>query len=300
MSKDFNFSYSVVAFIDVLGQKEAFQNINKMPENEEEERVLIQAFKDTAYFIEKLREGFDGCFNSLTEEKESKMKVPESKKEEFDQMRKTRLKHTRFSDCIQAYVPLQSEQYHAPSINGVFGLLYACGLIQLLSLAEGKPFRAGIDCGIGTELSSGEIYGPGFFNAYALESKIAHYPRIVVGDELINYLMHLSNKIQQFPGQTTEDIQVCKITADICLDMISKDIDGHNILDYIGDKFYKHCYKKLIDDERKKMSENFKKAFDFVESEYKKRRKTKDSKLAQRYFLLHRYFKAREKVFISE
>lgn len=293
MKKDFNYCYYLVAFIDVLGQKEAFEGIKDLPKNEEEKQKLIKAHSETAIFIEELRDWFDDYFNAYTKERESQFKVPEAKKEQFDEMSKSILKHTRFSDCIQAFVSLQSEKYHSPCINGVFGVLGACGGMLLLSLARKKPFRAGIDIGIATELTTNEVYGPGFFNAYALESKIAQHPRIIIGDNLINYLMDLSRKIQQLPNQAPEDIELCKIMADSCLKMIIKDLDGYYILDYLGNKFIDNFTGHLSEDEKESMSETFKLAFNFVEEEYKKRRDARDEKLATRYFMLYNYFKAK-------
>lgn len=293
MKNDFNYCYYLVAFIDVLGQREAFEGINDLPKNEEEKQKLIKAHSETAIFIEELRGWFDDYFNAYTEERESQFKVPEGKKEQFDAMRKSILKHTRFSDCIQAFVPLQSETYHSPCINGVFGVLGACGGMLLLSLAKKKPFRAGVDIGIATELTTNEVYGPGFFNAYALESKIAQYPRIVIGDNLINYLMNLSHEVQQLPNQTIEDIKLCKVMADNCLKMIVRDLDGYYILDYLGGYFFDSFTKHLPANEKGSNLRIFKLAFDFIEGEYKKQRNARDKKLAARYFMLYNYFKAK-------
>ncbi|GAI75537.1 unnamed protein product, partial [marine sediment metagenome] len=103
---------------------------------EEEKQKLIQAHSQTVLYIGELRGWFDDYFKAYTEERESQVKVPEAKKEQFDEMRKSILKHTRFSDCIQAFVPLQSEKYHSPCINGVFGVIGACGGMLLPSLAS--------------------------------------------------------------------------------------------------------------------------------------------------------------------
>jgi len=294
MKKNSNYCHYLVAFIDILGQKEAFYGIDRLPQTKEEEQKLIKAHSETVLFIEELWGWFEDYFKTYKEVGESQFKVPEAKKEQFDEMRKVILKHTRFSDCIQAFVPLQSEKYHSPRMNGIFGILGACGGMLLLSFARKKPFRAGIDIGIATELTTGEAYGPGFFNAYALESKIAQYPRIVIGDQLINYLMNLSNKNQQLPNQVVEDIELCKIMADNCRGMIVRDLDGYPILDYLGDKFADNFTENLSEESKEKMPEIFNLAFNFIESEYKRRRDARDRKLASRYFMLYNYFKAKK------
>ena len=137
-----------------------------------------------------------------------------------------------------------------------------------------------------------DVYG---FITYSLESKIAQYPRIVIGKELLNYLRNLSEKIQQIPDQDQdkEDIELCKRIADKCLKMVIKDLDGNQILDYLGDEFRKIFDKFPQDDREVSYEEILKKAFDFVKAEYKKRKELGDSKLASRYSQLYNYFKER-------
>ncbi|MDD3906330.1 MAG: hypothetical protein PHS46_07395 [Candidatus Omnitrophica bacterium] len=298
MGKNFKYCNYIVAFIDVLGQKDAFNGISDIPENKEQEHKLNQAHSQTVLFVEKLRGYFYNFFNSYSayaEEGLIKVIIPEEKKEQFKEMRKCILKHVRFSDCIQAFVPLESVKYHAPCAKGVVGVLGACGMSMLFSLSEGKSFRAGIDVGIGTELSSGEVYGPGFFSAYRLESEIAQYPRIVIGDTMVNYLANLCHSITQLPNQTIEDIQVCKALAGMCEKMMTTDLDGRYILDYLGAGFRDIFYSNLSAEEKKEMADLFKCAFTFVENEYKKQ-KANRGKLAIRYYMLYNYFKARVKL----
>jgi len=295
MKRDYNYCYHLVAFIDVLGQKEAFQGIDVIPAHDDEstKKKLVKAHEETAYFIEIFREAFEDIFNTYVEDYESKVLVPAFKKAKFDEIRRCILKHQRFSDCIEAFVPLQTEKYHANAVNGVYGILAACGGMLLISLAEKKAFRAGLDVGIATELKNGEVYGPALFKAYKLESEVAQYPRIVLGNELINYLENLSRKNPQFPDQNEEDIEVCKIMADSCLKMIVKDLDGYLILDYLGEEFRNRFLNFPFRGEMTAFDDIYSTAFDYVGKEYMKRKDTGDSKLALRYYLLFNYFKAR-------
>ncbi len=295
MMRNANYGYYVGAFVDILGQKEAFQGINHLPRNEEEKRKLEEVDENTACVIERFRQRFGEFFAGYMKEAGSRVEVPKAAKKQFEAMRKCSLEVKFVADNLQYVVPLQSEEYHSPCINGVFGILGACGGMLLMFLAEGKPFRAGIDVGIGTRLRDGEVYGSAVFNAYALESKIAQYPRIVIGGNLINYLGCLSHKVQQLPNQTPEDIEWCKKLAECCLKMVVPDIDGHNILDYLGDNFQKNYTENLSGDMKELNVECFKKAFNFVESEYKKQRDAVNSKLATRYYMLYSYFQARRK-----
>ena len=75
---------------------------------------------------------------------------------------------------------------------------------------------------------------------YELESKIAKYPRIVIGDELIEYLEYKQN----IPG---EDIFIAtnKKLSEVCFDLITLDDDGYPFLDYLGKGFRKYIASKL-------------------------------------------------------
>jgi len=285
-----NYYYYLVAFIDILGQKEAFQNLEGQSLKDNHPR-LIEAHKQTVWFVENLRNGFKDFFEAYTEEREPSVKVAPEKMEQFKAMLKSNLKHQRFSDCIQAYVCLHTDKYHSNAVNGVFGTLLACGGMLVLSLAMKKAFRVGIEVGLGTELDNGEIYGPVLYKAYALENKVAKYPRIVIGRELLNYLTTLAKGYPQLPTQAKEDIKLCRVMATNCLKMIVNDLDGVPILDYLGKHFLRSINKNST--RAKEFNKVLSQAFQFVESEYKKRREAGDRKLAVRYYLLLNYFKAK-------
>jgi hypothetical protein len=285
----------LIAFIDVLGQKEAFQGLDVLPKDDDDElsKKFIQAHRQTVEFVESFRNGFESFFNAYADSGTSKLTVPEGKKEQFDAMRKVILKHQRFSDSIQAFVPLDSGQYHSNVVNGVFGVLTACGAMLLLALVQKKAVRVGVEIGPGTELSNGEVYGPALFKAYELESNIAQYPRVVIGKELINYLRNLENRIPQLPNQTKEDIELCGRLADSCLKMIVKDVDGYPILDYLGEEFRKNIRADRPIDPKMSFDDISRMAFAFVQSEQQKWREKRNAKLAVRYHLLQNYFSAR-------
>lgn len=288
-----SYYYYLVAFIDVLGQREAFKGIDVFPADEDNEtrERFIEAHEQTVFFIDSFRDRFKEIFETYADEGESELKVPESKKSKFNEIRKVELKYKFFSDSILAYVPIKTEKYYSKIINGIFGVFGACGGMLLFSLAMEKAFRAGIEIGIGAELSNEEVYGPALFKAYDLESKIAQYPRIVIGDEVLNFLVGLSQRKLEISDK--DDEQFCKNMADSCIEMIIKDVDGHPILDYLGPEFRRKYFRHTGDDTFNSFESAFPMAYEFVEKEYKKRKAAKDNKLAVRYYLLYNYFKAR-------
>jgi len=271
-----------------LGQKEAFKNIENLPLADNHPK-LVETHKQTALFINNFRAGFKNFFNAYTAEREPSVKIEPAKMEQFKAMQKSNLNLQSFSDCIQAYTCLHTTDYHACAINGIFGMFISCGGMLLLSLSLGKPFRAGIEVDWGTVLENGEVYGPVMYKAYELENKIAEYPRIVIGPEILNYLGNLKNGIPQFSGQEQIDIEYCKNLANKCSKMVIRDIDGVLILDYLSKEFIDSIIHGSKDDVDYK--DMFNKALQFVESEYKKRKQMNDRKLALRYYMLLNYLK---------
>lgn len=118
MSKgNINYYFYLLAFIDVLGQKEVFQELENEAISDNHPK-LIEAHKQTALFVDKLRSGFKDFFDAYTADKEPSVKVPSEKMDQFKAMLKSNLKHQHFSDSIQAYVCLHTDQYHSNAING--------------------------------------------------------------------------------------------------------------------------------------------------------------------------------------
>lgn len=288
-----NFEYQnyVVAFIDVLGQRAAFKPLEKYGiityEKTEELRPILQGMnRSTTYYVKNLRASFKDLFDVYLKDRPIPVNVPTDKIATFEEMRKANLRYKSFSDSIQIFVSLKTEKYHCNAMNAVYAMLMSCGGLLLSSLAEKKIFRAGLDIGIGVEIDENEVYGPALFRAYNLESQIAQYPRIIVGDTLVNYLQNLSNGIPQMKDQTREDIELCKSMASNCLKMLTTDFDGYIILDYLGEKSEGGIKAAL----GATFQENFNKAFEFVKKEYEKYALARDTKLAQRYHLLTQYF----------
>jgi hypothetical protein len=148
-------------------------------------------------------------------------------------------------------------------------------------LACGHTMRGGIDIGVGIELSDDEIYGAALSRAYQLENRIAQYPRIVLGDELISYIQskRLATKGDFFSEANKE-------MADLCTELIAIDTDGLPFIDYLGKGFKQHIAKNDTYD-------IVKKAYDFIMKESVRCQDIRDSKLAFRYTLLRNYFEAR-------
>jgi len=67
--------------------------------------------------------------------------------------------------------PAEGKEFLA-LMNGITGLVSTLGILMPAFLAKRRPFRCGVDIGLGSEMNPGELYGPGLQNAYLLESTI--------------------------------------------------------------------------------------------------------------------------------
>lgn len=185
-----------------------------------------------------------------------------------------------FSDSVILFLSLRDDVNKTP-VGGVYSALAAAATTFLFMLASGHTIRGGIDIGVGIELSDDEVYGAALSRAYQLENRTAQYPRIVLGDELINY-------IQSKRSTTKRDFftEANKKIADRCVDLIAIDTDGRPFLDYLGKGFKQQIAKNNTYD-------IVEKAYDFVMKESVRCMEVKDSKLAFRYALLRNYFESR-------
>ena len=259
----------IVAFIDILGQREALSKFTTLPAHDDyEERVKFKAFsKETFGVIEKLSSSIKLFFNGYHNKKYVHSQI----------MGYPEIKIQRFSDGLVCFLSLR-DNLQRVSVGSVFGLLAACCSVFLTQLAEKHPVRGGIELGIGTELKEGEIYGPVVANAYDLESNVAQYPRIVIGNELWNYLI----KTTELNGNSQIERLNIQL-ASVCLRLLTIDYDGRPILDCLGEGFLKEINQEPI-------KQLISKASEFIINQSEIFQKKQNSKLAFRYTLLRNYF----------
>ena len=273
--------YWVVAFIDLLGQGDKMREVSRLIDSENDDEAVEKMEE-----IYHDHEGFNRIFHeALISNQES---IPEPSlplppnvsKEEYQAVFKRNLKMQVFSDSIMFYLPLVENGDNQP-LYGINTLLFALG-IQMLSFLSGeRPFRCGVEVGFGLEMEEGKLIGPPVQNAYELESKRAQYPRIVVGDRLVEYLKN----IEQVGLQNGTDVQnqMAKALARISNSWLGTDIDGETILHYLSPDFL----NKLPKDKTKEIIQL---AYQFADREQSRYREQKNSKLAIRYACLETYF----------
>src|SRR5437867_4433604 len=188
MAAERYFQFYLVAFIDVLGQKQAFEGVHRLPQSERDREQLVRALKETVAFVEAFREGFTSFFKNFSKSTEILKTIPPEKRGLFRKLRKTEINIRGFSDFVIAEVSLRGPDRAYIAVNSIGGVLAAAGSMMLVSLSLRHAIRGGIDVGLGIRLRSGEVYGPVLNHAYHLESTVAQHPRLVVGEGLLHYL----------------------------------------------------------------------------------------------------------------
>jgi len=275
-------AYYVVGFFDLLGQQDHLRNLRSLPNRNDPEAIAEtrDGLKNTYGAVVAMRQFFTDAFVAFERKTLDTSGLTPEQFSTYQQLTNNPIQLQGFSDSIAAYLSLTTNTAKLPA-RGVFGVFSAAATTFVCCLARGHPIRGGIDVGIGFEPTDGEIYGPALSRAYTLESKIANYPRIVVGDELIRYL----HKTRE---QSADDAfaAASKKTAATCLDSIAVDDDGYPFIDYLGPLF-RAQFGNVIDPTVIDL------AYDHVAEFSIRFKDSKDTKLAFRYALLRNYFEAR-------
>ncbi len=284
MKNDLAFSYYLVVFIDILGQRDVLRKIIGLPTNEKEKEKFIVQIKESLGRVDFLRDLFQKYFDAQNAEDPTEFNVPSETRELFLASLESEASFYGISDSVIISVPLTNKNDNCTAANGIYSAFIATCGIGLAALSTGLVMRAGLDVGIAVQIDDKEIYGPALERAYHLESRLAEYPRFVIGKELLGYLGWINNQQNNSPlGMIAKDI------ARLCQGMIIQDSDGRAMLDFLGRKVREHT-ENVID------KEVFMKARNFVASQYAKFAKDDNDKLSSYYYRLMRYFKSRESI----
>ncbi len=215
MKDNLTFSYYLVVFIDILGQRETLRKIIDLPANEKEKAEFIRLIKESLGSVDFLREMFQSYFTAYAAEDTTDYNVPPEYRELFLTSLKSEAYYYGISDSIIIAVPLTNKNDNCTAANGIFSALLATCGVGIGALSAKIAMRAGIDVGIATQIDDKEIYGPALERAYHLESRLAEYPRYIVGKELLAYLDWIKKQ------QSTSPLgRIAKEIAGVCQQMI--------------------------------------------------------------------------------
>lgn len=269
----YKLGHHLVAFLDVLGQRDKFRGL-KRPGSAQEEGQVKEVLRQTAGFVVELRAVFQMQFERF------EAGVPDMRRHTKEPLRPSFI---GFSDSFVISVPLREEGHELVPVVTVFSALSAACVVMLTALASKHPLRGGIDVGLSTEIGPGEIYGAALEQAYLLESRVAKYPRLVIGDELWRYL---NAALTNFESQTRPVAKAITAIVKKTMQMIVTDRDGLRILDYLGPVMVENAGP----DHGKFMIQP---AYNFVLGEQSRMVAKGDSELIGRYVLLRKYFESR-------
>lgn len=273
MSNDtLNLCDYAVAFIDLLGQKASMPE-RHLPTNKDEAIAIVKKSVGRIISTQKLFEQFYGSYTSAPSIYST---LSSAAQHTIPDMAPGQLKWQYFSDGLVVYVPLGSGLVESP-VNSIFGLLLASGMLCLIGMAAGSPIRAGIDAAWAVEYRPNELYGSAVAHAYKLESEVAQWPRIVVGEGLVGYLQHYATT-----GDNDVSSQFRREMGSLCLDLLATDVDGNHIVDYLG-QGYRKVTKDTLD------TSAISKARTYVEDQIAHWRLVGDKKLLERYEIVRSY-----------
>jgi len=270
----------LIAFLDVLGQRGELRDLLTVPTNEEELTRTTATLKRTLGFVTMVRDSFRILFTQYNEPSQFAKSLPDRERMLLKELCRSEISFYGFSDSFVVAIPLGTQDDHCTQINGVYAALLAACWIQFVCLFREHALRGGIDVGVGVQLEGGEVYGAALERAYTLESEVADYPRVAVGNELIRYLEYVRDE-----PATTDPGRVARLTAARCLRFITEDTDGRPILDFLGDAFREASSSIVTPD-------MIKKTFKFVTNECDRWAASGNTKLASRYERLREYFEA--------
>lgn len=275
-TKQYRLGSHLVAFLDVMGQRDRFRHL-QLPKNSAEEASVKEVLRQTAGFVVDLRRVFEQQFQAF---EAGSLRMRAHTKDPL------RPRFMGFSDSFVISVPLRTNSGgDLVPIVTVFSALSAAAIVMLTSLASKHPLRGGIDVGLATEIGPQEIYGTALERAYVLESETAQYPRIVVGENLLKYI---NSARAEFEIQSTPVAKSITAILQKLMELLATDADGNKILDYLGPVVVQHA--GASGGHREHMVQP---AYDFVLSEKKRTSATGDAKLSARYESLRSYFESR-------
>lgn len=290
-----NYCAYLVAFFDILGQRDKMNRITLPPVGDEAsnddkfKQDILQLYKNVKTF----RKYFADAIKSFTKSVIANDEIPEQAKLFLKKLREHPITYRNFADSVIVHIRLKGDEMQYAG-RAIYGVIAAAAVTFNDCMAMGVPIRGGIDLGFALNIGPDEIYGPALASAYHLESKVAAYPRVIVGNTLALYLQELSDSKS---GTDVENGN--SLLANKSLALMTRDDDGNMIVDHLGD-YIRNILQKNTD-----MANVVSKAYGFASSEHEKYKIARNEAesignveaikrctlLADRYELLTNYFK---------
>ena len=283
-------SYYCLAYLDLLNQREALEKLRNLPENENDKEEFQNYLTKSVGKLEFIRYNINQILKGIKSSPFPNVSGLSSKQiTKLQNYKSYKIKKQYISDTLIYYSSMAELPNKLP-VLAIHSILSTIAITLIIGIANKCVFRGGIEAGIGFEFFPNEIYGPVLYDAYELENKVCKYPRITIGNTLLEYLIKMSEN----QGNNIDAI-ISKGIAQKCLNMMIRDIDGVYILDYLGREV-----QSPFDGKYEFLSQLQTFIFQgksFIEKEYSLFLDKNENKLAERYFLLMTYYQHRYKSF---
>ncbi len=229
MAETINIGYYFVAIIDIVGQRGILEQLDSLPRSDAENKRIAGLLEETSQYVKELRKQFNDYFMITKKPTGLLDHLPPEQRAFLEQRKQSTIWYRGFSDSYIITVPCWYEARPGVHIGDVYQCLYGICALAVWALAKKKPFRGAVEVHLGTEIDKQEVYGPVTVRVYNLESKEAKYPRVIVGEGLLNHLSGVEKIcLGDLDGRHT------LINIKNCRELITTDIDGKPILDFMG------------------------------------------------------------------
>ncbi len=227
MNDSIKVGYYLVAFIDIVGQRDILRKMTSLPRDKNEEQYFITILQQSSEYVKELRRQFAEYYKSTSSNSSRLKGLPPERKKWYKERRSSITWYRGISDSYIITVPCFGDHRYGVHLDAVFSCLYGLAVLFLWALVKEKPFRGGIEIDLGTEISQQEVYGPVLLKSYELENK--HFPCIFVGEGLTGHLDRLkTNCPNNIDGRHTQ------INIDNCSKLITT-FKGNKMIDFMGE-----------------------------------------------------------------
>ena len=273
----------VIGVFDILGQnRKLLQPVNYPPRTDEEMQRVDRITEETSGAVRWFRDLFARQFRVRRAAFELEvMQMQTEQHDEFREAMELNIVSWGMSDTYIVAVPVDrsSTPGHMAAMANVRRLFEVAAVTWLAALADNNPIRGGVEIGAAIGMSESEVYGQALAKAYRLESRIAGWPRIVVGEKLVAMLRELRER-RQDPDVHT---QGAAEFATRCCSLLRHDPDGKAAIDVLGRERASASpaeFRRVV----------FPGAHANVRNQLRSHQAAEDTKLVSRYTTLLAYF----------
>jgi hypothetical protein len=228
-------SFHIVALVDLLGQGAKLEKFSGIPKTAREKKAFSRVTQATFGTVERFRErirllnytlpGIRGVPDQLRKD------LTGAQIRTIGRSRELAVGYQFFTDLAMLKINLGGQRGYRP-LASLYSLLRQLGMLILTQFAEGVLIRGAVDAGICTELNEADLYGQAVGRAYKLESQVAIYPRIVVGEHVAEYVASFADL-----GGSESEKALIRAYSGLVNNALRKDTDGTTILSYLDPAF---------------------------------------------------------------